>query len=1460
MSAVIRIDQTQASGTSTGITGTARNDLWKSRLIALISTTGDATPVWSLLARPPSSSAALTGATTSTATFTPDQPGTYRIQLTVLGGGGSNTQILVARVRFDFNGNLINQGLCLPAPGELLGESNYNSNDRGWDLPHEDLYNRLIATPRPINDIASLRTETSRDSTHVWVKGYYTEGDGGEGEFYWDSSSTTTDNSGSIIQATGISTGRWRRLHADKINVRWFGAKGNITTDDRPAIQSAIDYAYSTLLGAGSSDVATIYTNTAEVYFPAAPAGGQTGFAGAYSIGRRVSTYGAIGFYHGLEVPGFVSLIGDSSADGPVIMQHSSVAPQKAITAATNATPVVISVANHGFHDGQIIEQRGVHGNTSADGRFVVTSGSTNAYQIYYQSGQPVSGNGAFVNTGTPVAYDSGIALAMFQQYKNRFKHLQFFGGRHALKFYGYSVTYGFLGSTFNPASVGSRIEQCSFLNQNGYSIWHDMTPVTVPGVIRSTEEIFIEDCKHVGPHFFWGMSDHLEIAGGVCNFSAYFIANIDVTRSDANFPELGYPDGMPLPYICNPDNTWVHGIMLENLGAGGIASIPYGAGNSVPLFGPSQVSISDMEEFDSSCVIMRTKATGNGYKGAGGEHTIPLGLYGDVAGFLHMDNVLFDNVQNNFIEVYDTFPTEIKISNCFGLNAINSNGIWVYKDPAGNKTITSASYDGTTVRMTVPSHGYSTNDVVVHRDVVGPAATLGSFRVVKVDADHYQIYHEYNDIGFNLDAAYVTGGLACRSGHVDLDRLLRMQSPVGQGAGTGLIGGTQGFIIHDDSIWQQSSLTRIRYGSTGTLDVNANPLGVAIDDRLEANWDRRPYQEYSSHFGPRNNLFIRNIVDVGAVTVGLAGAPWASRTDTSKGYNLTTYFITGSVMSGSPHVGQISFTSPAWGATMPAGIYTFLWDARTNFSSYWHCRFQRDGQALAGGLIRSFGPNDDLVQYGFPFYHPGGGSTIQPVIDTDRVPDGGEITAGNWMIVKGRAPNGVPYTMPVDDPVHPTTNIVSTKQPQIYFTPTTPTSGTYPNGAIIINTTPTISGNIGWVVTTGNMGGGSASFGQFGKITNDSTSDAYTFTGLTGSLQKTQGGLSYLVGAGGIAITSQSNGQIIISGNLGATILSGDVVGPASASVVVHLSGSSNVVGVSAHTIQFAANVNSGSNNGPTIMQLATSGRTGYDMHIRAQNTDPSNIGGGLFLHSGRGFDSNGIKFFEDQIEMMQLFSEGGNPIMVLSPAGGSSFTIEAPTVSFFIQKSGDYYIIDSSHFWMRSADQLTTLAFATPTGFRLSNDVIPPVEKLEVSGNVVVQGRITASLGFSGSLTRLTDATSYIVAGNGMTVTSASNGQVTLASQNGVTLITGSYTILRSDQNIIVNQPIGGAPTITLPGSPVTGDNYSIIDGIGNATTQNITINGNGKNIIGNTTQTLSTNYASITVLYNGVAWSVK
>jgi hypothetical protein len=52
-----------------------------------------------------------------------------------------------------------------------------------------------------------------------------------------------------------------------------------------------------------------------------------------------------------------------------------------------------------------------------------------------------------------------------------------------------------------------------------------------------------------------------------------------------------------------------------------------------------------------------------------------------------------------------------------------------------------------------------------------------------------------------------------------------------------------------------------------------------------------------------------------------------------------------------------------------------------------------------------------------------------------------------------------------------------------------------------------------------------------------------------------------------------------------------------------------------------------------------------------------------------------------------------------------------------------------------------------------------------LQVTGSINGSSTITATTGFSGSLTRLTDGTSYIIAGSGISVSSASNGAITIA-----------------------------------------------------------------------------------------------
>ena len=92
-----------------------------------------------------------------------------------------------------------------------------------------------------IEELKSFDVTSIGDNISTNVLGYYTEGDGGGGTFFWDADSIEDDNAGTIIEATDVTTGRWKRVYSDAVNVRWFGAKGDGSTNDQPAIQAAID-------------------------------------------------------------------------------------------------------------------------------------------------------------------------------------------------------------------------------------------------------------------------------------------------------------------------------------------------------------------------------------------------------------------------------------------------------------------------------------------------------------------------------------------------------------------------------------------------------------------------------------------------------------------------------------------------------------------------------------------------------------------------------------------------------------------------------------------------------------------------------------------------------------------------------------------------------------------------------------------------------------------------------------------------------------------------------------------------------------------------------------------------------------------------------------------------------------------------------------------------------------------
>ena len=88
-----------------------------------------------------------------------------------------------------------------------------------------------------VNSITDLRALGSGTSDCLTVLGYDTPGDGGGGEFFWDSSFNVDLNTwpqgedgGLVIRPNGrqpSQAGRWRRKVEAAVSVKWFGAKGD---------------------------------------------------------------------------------------------------------------------------------------------------------------------------------------------------------------------------------------------------------------------------------------------------------------------------------------------------------------------------------------------------------------------------------------------------------------------------------------------------------------------------------------------------------------------------------------------------------------------------------------------------------------------------------------------------------------------------------------------------------------------------------------------------------------------------------------------------------------------------------------------------------------------------------------------------------------------------------------------------------------------------------------------------------------------------------------------------------------------------------------------------------------------------------------------------------------------------------------------------------------------------------
>ena len=103
------------------------------------------------------------------------------------------------------------------------------------------------------------------------------------------------------------------------------------------------------------------------------------------------------------------------AADDPYYVYQFQTPDEATITGATNASPIVVTSAGHGFTNGMVVTIADVEGNTNANGDWVVTDATTDTFKLYTTAGVASSGNSAYTTAGS-------IVLKEFDQFRGRFE------------------------------------------------------------------------------------------------------------------------------------------------------------------------------------------------------------------------------------------------------------------------------------------------------------------------------------------------------------------------------------------------------------------------------------------------------------------------------------------------------------------------------------------------------------------------------------------------------------------------------------------------------------------------------------------------------------------------------------------------------------------------------------------------------------------------------------------------------------------------------------------------------------------------------------------------------------------------------------------------------------------------------------------------------------------------------
>lgn len=131
------------------------------------------------------------------------------------------------------NGSTLSWGGCLTLPSSISGGCKGNGTINAVGLYVNGANAITMTTVASVSALRAILSASAAAVGEVYLASYAGNGpDGAQGAWMWNSLSSATDDSGTVVRPTDSSgNGRWLREYSGPINIRWYGADVTGVTD-----------------------------------------------------------------------------------------------------------------------------------------------------------------------------------------------------------------------------------------------------------------------------------------------------------------------------------------------------------------------------------------------------------------------------------------------------------------------------------------------------------------------------------------------------------------------------------------------------------------------------------------------------------------------------------------------------------------------------------------------------------------------------------------------------------------------------------------------------------------------------------------------------------------------------------------------------------------------------------------------------------------------------------------------------------------------------------------------------------------------------------------------------------------------------------------------------------------------------------------------------------------------------